>query len=58
LAISEKLEILGVAFEDVGDIYRSRGYFIESYNYFMRLGNPGKSAEMTVKVAEAGLKKL
>ncbi|MGZ8157582.1 MAG: DUF4209 domain-containing protein, partial [Methylobacter sp.] len=56
LAISEKLEILATEFENVGDIYHSRDYFIESSNYYTRLGNPDKSAEMTVKVAEAWVK--
>jgi hypothetical protein len=56
IAIAQKLEALAIKFEDVGDLHRSRDYFDASADWYKKVGNPEKSAEMTVRNAEGWVK--
>ncbi|OWT72961.1 MULTISPECIES: DUF4209 domain-containing protein [unclassified Achromobacter] len=55
-AIAEKLSALAVEFDGDGDLHRSREFFDAASRWFNRSGDEGKSAEMTVAVAEGWVK--
>jgi hypothetical protein len=54
--VAQKLESLAVAFEDEGDLHRSRESFSAASEWFRLIPDESKAAEMTKSVAEGWVK--